>query len=128
MNKRYIIGIAVAIVFVVIALLSFDQSTIEYANFSDAKASGKKVQIIGQWVKEQPAVYNADKDEFTFTMQDKKNEKVKIVFAGSKPNNFDIAHYFVVKGKFSGNDFKASEIYTKCPSKYEGNANELKKQ
>jgi cytochrome c-type biogenesis protein CcmE len=31
-----------------------------------------------------------------------------------------------VKGKYDGEVFQAKEILTKCPSKYEGNADQLK--
>jgi len=44
----------------------------------------------------------------------------KVVFEGAKPNNFELADKIVVKGKFDGDHFHASQILTKCPSKYEG--------
>jgi cytochrome c-type biogenesis protein CcmE len=31
-----------------------------------------------------------------------------------------------VKGRIDGSTLKASNVLTKCPSKYEGNANDLK--
>jgi cytochrome c-type biogenesis protein CcmE len=41
---------------------------------------------------------------------------------------FDIAACIGVKGKYSGDYFHATEILTKCPSKYEGQIGVMKKQ
>ena len=128
MKLKYIIGIAVAVVFVIVAFLSLNSKAIEYANFSDAMASGKKVQVTGSWVKDKPTTFDAGKNIFVFYMQDKSNKEVKVVFHGGKPQNFEIANYFVATGKFENNDFIATEILTKCPSKYEGQIEDLKKQ
>ncbi len=126
MKKKYIIGIAIAAVFVAIAIYSYSSNTIDYSNFGPAKTSGKKVQIIGSWVKAKPAEYNGEKNLFTFYMLDKENKEAKVIFNGPKPNNFALANYFVVTGKFQGNDFIASDILTKCPSKYEGTIKDVK--
>jgi len=50
------------------------------------------------------------------------------VLDGPKPNNFDIATSVVIKGKMTGDFFHATEILTKCPSKYEGQTGAMKKQ
>jgi len=128
MNKKYIIGLAVAVVFIVIAVLSLDTSAIEYANFEEAMASGKKVQVTGSWIKEKPTHYDPEKNLFTFYMKDKKNKEVKVIHKGPKPQNFNIANYFVVTGRFRGNVFYSTNILTKCPSKYEGQIDDLKKK
>jgi len=126
MKKRYIIGIALGLVFIVVAIFSYNSNSIEYSNFTPAKSSGKKVQVIGSWVKEKSSDYNSEKNIFTFYMNDKEHKEAKVIFSGSKPNNFALAQYFVVTGKFQGNDFIASDILTKCPSKYEGTMKDIK--
>jgi cytochrome c-type biogenesis protein CcmE len=128
MKPRYIIGIAVAAIFIVIAVLSFDKSTIEYASFPEAEKSGKLVQVIGTLVKEKDAIYDTKKNIFSFYMADKQENESKIVYEGPPPPNFEIAEYFVIKGKNEGSDFVADEIYTKCPSKYEGTIEDLKEK
>ncbi len=128
MNKKYIIGLAVAVAFIVIAVLSLDTSAIEYANFTEAKTSGKKVQVTGSWIKEKPTNYDPENNLFTFYMKDKENNEVKVIHEGPKPQNFNIANYFVVTGKFEGDVFYSTNILTKCPSKYEGQIDDLKKQ
>lgn len=127
MKKKYIIGLAVAIIFIIIAIISIDSNAIEYANFDEAITSGKTVQVTGSWVKEKPTNYEPEKNLFTFYMKDKQNKEVKVVFEGPKPQNFNIANYFVVTGKYNNNIFYATDILTKCPSKYEGKIDDLKK-
>lgn len=127
MNKKYIIGLAIAVVFIVVAIFSIDSNSIEYANFNEAIANGKTVQVTGAWVKDKPTQYEPQKNLFTFYMKDKKNKELKVVFEGPKPQNFNIANYFVVTGKYQNNIFYASDILTKCPSKYEGKIEDLKK-
>lgn len=128
MRLKYIIGIAIAITFVVVAIFALNSSAIEYANFDQAIQSGKKVQVTGSWVKEKPVEYKAEKNLFTFFMKDKQNKEIQVIFNGAKPQNFDIANYFVATGKFDNGLFYASDILTKCPSKYEGQIDDLKKK
>ncbi|MFA6571845.1 MAG: cytochrome c maturation protein CcmE [Bacteroidota bacterium] len=128
MKIKYIIGGVVIVIFVVIALVSFNSSKIDYSNFAEAKKSGKIVQIIGERLKDPAPKYDAQANILSFVMRDKEANSNIIIFHGPQPNNFDIAPNLVIKGSFSGNEFHASEILTKCPSKYEGSAEELKKQ
>ncbi len=126
MKPRYIVGAVIGVIFLIFAIYSFDSSKIEYTDFNEARETGKTVQVIGSWVKDQDYDYDADNNQFIFYMEDKDDNVTKIIFDGSKPNNFDIAPELVIKGKFNGDVFRASEILTKCPSKYEGNGEDLK--
>ena len=60
-------------------------------------------------------------------MKDEIGEVIQVEYQGARPNNFDIAESIVVKGLFEDKQFIANEILTKCPSKYEGNADQLRK-
>jgi cytochrome c-type biogenesis protein CcmE len=126
MKLKYIIGGIIGVIFILIALFSFDSSKIEYADFKSAHQSGKVVQVIGSCDKSKPSEYNSEKNTFKFYMNDEKGNKSCIVATGAKPNNFDSAPMVVIKGRYEGDNFHASEILTKCPSKYEGQADELK--
>ncbi|MFN3269669.1 MAG: cytochrome c maturation protein CcmE, partial [Candidatus Kapaibacteriota bacterium] len=64
---------------------------------------------------------------FEFYMKDKKGKVMLVRFNGPQPNNFTIAPEFVVKGTLQDTFFLASEIITKCPSKYEGEIEQLNK-
>ena len=127
MKPRYYIGLSIAAVFIVIAILSFDKSTIEYANFPDAKLSGKQVQVIGSLVKDKEAVYDSKKNLLTFYVIDKQDNESMVLYEGPPPPNFEIAEFYVIKGSYIDDHFSAVEIYTKCPSKYEGTIEDLKK-
>lgn len=126
MKKKYIIGLVVGIVFVAIAVLAFDTTKIEYADFQKAQNSGKVVQVIGSWDKANNYDYNSQTNEFKFTMVDEHGNKADVIAVGGKPNNFDVAPMVVIKGKYENGKFHASEILTKCPSKYEGQFDEMK--
>jgi cytochrome c-type biogenesis protein CcmE len=125
-KPRYIIGALVVAAGLGFAAYSLDTSKIEYTNLSAAESSGRKVQVKGEWVKEKGSDYNSTSNVFSFTMKDDSKKEVKVLFSGSRPNNFEIAESIVVKGRFEGGEFHASEVLTKCPSKYEGNAEQLK--
>ena len=120
MKNKYILGFVLAALFVGIAIYSFDKGKIEYSDFKTAQANGKTVQVIGYPQKDLPMNYDGSKNLFTFTVKDEKQNISKVVYNGSKPNNFDMAPMVVVKGKFADGNFVADEVLTKCPSKYEG--------
>jgi cytochrome c-type biogenesis protein CcmE len=126
MKPRYIIGGAVACIFIGVAAFSLDSSKIEYTTLNYAVSSGKRVQIKGVWVKDKGSAYNSAENTFTFTMRDDENREMKVVHNGPKPNNFELAESIVVKGRAENGVLMADHILTKCPSKYEGNAEQLK--
>lgn len=121
MKKRYLAGGAIVFVFLIIGSLSFLNSSVEYATLSKAEQSGKKVQVTGKWVKEMETRFDTENNTFTFYMRDEEDKVARVVLAGAKPNNFDIATSVVAKGRYEDGVFNASEVLTKCPSKYEGN-------
>ncbi len=120
MKKKYIIGALIALVFIILAIFSFDESRIEYADIAKAQETGKTVQIIGKRIENKNWNYNSKNDLLTFYLEDEKGNISKVEYKGAPPNNFDIAPSLVVKGRFENNILKASQILTKCPSKYEG--------
>jgi len=120
MQARYIIGGLISIVFVAIGFYALNDSGIQYTDIKTAVVLNKKVQVKGKWIKEEPKSYDSKSNVFMFTMEDDNRNKVKVEFSGSQPNNFELAESVVVKGKMVDGVFHASDILTKCPSKYEG--------
>jgi cytochrome c-type biogenesis protein CcmE len=120
MKKRYIVGGAIIVAFLIIGGISFLNSSVEYATLGKAEQSGKKVQVTGIWVKDMSSQYDASSNTFTFFIRDEEKRVARVVYRGAKPNNFDIATSVVVKGRYENGTFEASEVLTKCPSKYEG--------
>lgn len=123
--NRYTISFVVIIGFIFLIIFSFNNSTIEYSDFINAKKTKKVVQIIGSLNTKKTYFYDNIKNEFTFYLIDKNKIESKVVFHNSPPNNFFIAPMVVVKGKFIDSVFVSSEILTKCPSKYEGKMSEI---
>ncbi|MFW5487234.1 MAG: cytochrome c maturation protein CcmE [Desulfovibrio sp.] len=58
-----------------------------------------------------------------FDLQDKDNagEAIRINYAGAVPDTFKPGVEVIVEGRFThnGNSFSATQLMTKCPSKYE---------
>ncbi len=127
MRVKIIVGGAVIIVGIVLGAISFVESSIEYTDFHTAKSMHKKVHVKGEWVKEKGSQFDAAKSRFVFFMRDDSGEEAQVILDGGKPNNFEIATSIVVKGRYQADHFHASEVLTKCPSKYEGNAESVKK-
>ncbi len=120
MKPRYLIGASVAAVLAVIGWFALDSSAVEYADLDRAEKLGKTVQVVGTWVKSEGMNYDASADVFTFTMQDEQGRRVPVRLQGPKPNNFEIAVSVVVKGRIENGTLEATNVLTKCPSKYEG--------
>lgn len=124
---KIIIASVVVIVFVVVGFMSFMDNKIDYASFTEAQKKLKTVEVKGVWQKDKETKYDPEKSTFTFYMKDDANTEMKVILDGAKPNNFDIATMIVAKGKVKDDVFYAKEILTKCPSKYEGKGEDVKK-
>lgn len=127
MNTKIIISVVVIVAALIFGAMTFIESNVEYTDFTRAETIAKKVQVKGTWVKGKEASFDAAKSRFTFFMKDDNDKEMKVVFAGAKPNNFDIATSLVAKGRYQDGAFHASEILTKCPSKYSADSTDVRK-
>ncbi len=127
MNLKVIVASIVIVGALIFGASTFMESNIEYMDFSKAQSVNKKVQVKGKWVKEKESKFDAATSQFTFYMVDDHQQEVKVILDGAKPNNFDIATEVVAKGRFKDGYFHANELLTKCPSKYEGDGEAVKK-
>ncbi len=120
MKKIHIAGlilIAVAIGFIVTMASDYSQ----YETFSSAQGETKKdFHIVGTLVKDKEQYYDPVKDPnyFSFYLQDNNGDQCKVVFKGTKPQDFERSEQIVLTGKMDGAEFHASHILMKCPSKY----------
>lgn len=119
--KLIISGIVIC-AFGALGITSLLSSSIEYTNVERAEKLGKTVQVVGTWVKEQGSTYDQYRNTFSFSLRDQDGRIVPVVLNGAKPNNFEIAVSVVAKGRMENGVFQASSVLTKCPSKYEGQA------
>ena len=127
MNKKYVIGIVIIVVFLITGFFAFKDSKIEYSNFQAATENHKICQVKGMWLKDKDAGFDAATNTFSFYMKDEGNTVMKVVLDGARPNNFEMAESVVAKGKVKDGNFYAKEVLTKCPSKYEGKGDDVKK-
>ncbi|MBK6875796.1 MAG: cytochrome c maturation protein CcmE [Ignavibacteria bacterium] len=126
-KAKLITGILIILVFVVVGFMSFMDNKIEYVNFAQAKDKVKTVEVKGQWVKDKESKFDPESNTFSFYMVDDFKTEMKVVLAGAKPNNFEVAEAVVAKGKVKNGDFHAKEVLTKCPSKYEAQGKDVQK-
>jgi cytochrome c-type biogenesis protein CcmE len=120
MKKTHIILIVIIAV-AIGAILTTLNNTSTYASFQEAKDSpDNEFHIVGKLDKEKETVYDpkVNANLFTFYMKDNKGMESKVVLHKNKPQDFERSEQIVLIGKMQGNEFHASEILMKCPSKY----------
>ncbi|HRW75373.1 MAG: cytochrome c maturation protein CcmE [Lewinellaceae bacterium] len=95
-----------------------DMST--YSTFGEATRTGDKVKVVGTLAKDKEMYYDPieDPNYFSFYVSDNDGEVRKVILRGAKPQDFELSEQIVVTGQMDGQDFMASELLMKCPSKY----------
>ncbi len=120
MKKIHIIGIVIIAV-AIGAILTTLNSTSTYASFTEAsKNPDSEFHVVGKLNKEKETVYEPqiDANIFTFYMKDNQGLEKKVVLHKNKPQDFERSEQIVLIGKMEGDEFQASDILMKCPSKY----------
>ena len=119
MKKSSIFGLIV-IAIAIAVIISVYSSSSTYGTFSDAQETESQLQVVGHLDKGKELQYDATKDAnyFSFYMNDNKGQSCKVVFTGAKPQDFERSEQIVLTGQMRGNEFHASKILMKCPSKY----------
>jgi cytochrome c-type biogenesis protein CcmE len=127
MNLKTILGIVIIVVFVIFGSYSFFESNLEYTDVEGAMKTAKKVQLKGTWNREKDARFDAERTQFSFYLVDESGKECMVVLDGAAPNNFDMATSVVAKGQYvrDGHYFHATEVLTKCPSKYEAGGDQI---
>lgn len=85
------------------------------------KKQGKKFQIVANLdTLNHPLHYDpkTDPNKFTFYAKDKGGNICKVIFAGTKPQDFERSESLTMTGIMQGDEFHCSQILMKCPSKY----------
>lgn len=108
------------IVVSIVIFLTAAQDVSTYATFADATSNSGKVKISGTLAKDKELVYNPEKDPnyFSFYLTDSDGVTNQVVLAQPKPQDFELAEQVVVTGSMDSEIFVASDVLTKCPSKY----------
>lgn len=119
MKKSSVIGIIViAIAIAMIIVIYADSST--YSSFTEAKEKQTELYVVGVLNKERDLHYDpkVDANHFSFYMYDNDSTECQVVFRGAKPQDIERSEQIVLTGKMVGDEFHASKILMKCPSKY----------
>lgn len=119
MKRSSIIGIII-IAIAIGAIISTYTDSSTYGTFTEAVETQDELHVVGQLNKEKQLIYNPQQDAnyFSFYMKDNNGKECKVVFNGSKPQDFERSEQIVLTGKMVGQEFHASKILMKCPSKY----------
>jgi cytochrome c-type biogenesis protein CcmE len=119
MKKGSIFGIVVIAIAIAVIISTYSKTS-TYGSFTDAKETGTSLDVVGHLDKKKELTYDPTKDAnyFSFFMTDRQGKECKVVFIGSKPQDFERSEQIVLTGQMTGNEFHASKILMKCPSKY----------
>ncbi|HYH56017.1 MAG TPA: cytochrome c maturation protein CcmE [Anseongella sp.] len=127
MKRSHIVGIVLIAVAIGVIISTYaDTST--YADFTRAGKTGDEIHVVGKLAAEKPLFYDPVKDAnyFSFYMKDEDGVECKVVFNGTKPQDFERSEQIVLVGRMKGEEFHASKILMKCPSKYTEDQIEMK--
>lgn len=123
MKKIHIIGIVVIAIGLAVIVSTISNSS-TYAPFREAKEhEGRTFHVVGKLDKSKAFIYNPEQNAnlFGFYLVDNEGLEKKVMYNGTKPQDFERSEQIVVVGKMSGDEFHAAQILMKCPSKYNGN-------
>ena len=119
MKRIYIIaGIMIAVGIGIFVTAADDLST--YGTFTEAIQSGRKMKIAGQLSKDKEMYYKPEEDPnyFSFYIKDPEGVEQKVVLLAERPQDFEMSEQIVVTGSMKGDEFVATDMLMKCPSKY----------
>lgn len=136
MKKSHIFGLVIIAIMISILVVTAGDAS-QYVDFKEAyglvaEGNNAKVHVIGELQKDKNGnvigiEYNPAKDPnyLAFTLVDDKNVAKKVVCYSppASMRDFEKSEKVVVIGRAKGDnqEFLASEILMKCPSKYEEN-------
>ena len=113
--------IAIGVILAAIGVLvSSSKDFTTYATFAQASASGQKVKLVGELVKDRAIEYNPENnpDFMSFFLKDEKGEVRQVLLRAAKPQDFERSEQIVLTGVMKGDVFEANDMLLKCPSKY----------
>ncbi len=120
MKKTHIIALILIVACMGIIVANIGDYS-RYETFATAVSSeGREFHIVGELARADEMNYDPENDPnyFSFYMKDKSGDERKVVFKGAKPTDFERSEQIVLTGKMEGDEFHASKILMKCPSKY----------
>lgn len=119
-NRKTIIAVVVVAIAMAVGIWSLISGggVTPYVGFNEARASSGNVQVMGE-ILPSGTEYDEANGLFSFFITDDTGDRLKVVYDGTKPGNFDQATSVVCIGKYTGDAFYANKLLVKCPSKYQ---------
>jgi cytochrome c-type biogenesis protein CcmE len=120
MKRSHIIAILMMALAAAFIIGSVSDSS-SYADFAEAFDNpGKEYHVVGTLDRSGDIVYQPEVNPNLtgFTMIDNTGAKRTVWLNKSKPQDFERSESLVLIGKANGDEFHASEMLMKCPSKY----------
>jgi cytochrome c-type biogenesis protein CcmE len=128
MKKTHII-ILIVIAGAVGILVTTAGEASSYVSFNEAyqlasSGNDKNIHVVGQLKKDISGNVigieeGADRVSFSFIMIDDNGKEQTVTYDEPMPADFTKSEKVVVIGSYAGDNFKASKILLKCPSKYQ---------
>jgi len=121
MKKANIIILVVIAASIGIIISSFGKFSTYETFASAADKPGRTFHVVGYLDTAKQQEYNPlqDPNHFAFYAKDKKGNVHRVVFNGTKPQDFERSEQLVMTGYMDRDVFHCSKIQMKCPSKYE---------
>ncbi|OAV45522.1 cytochrome c maturation protein CcmE [Lewinella sp. 4G2] len=128
MKKSYILAAIMVLVAAVLVLRGGGTDVAAYSNFAEASVTDAKVKLVGTLVKDKPMDYDplVNPDLFSFYLKDEAGTERRVNLAQAKPQDFEMSESIVLTGKMIGDEFLATDIQMKCPSKYKDEESMIK--
>jgi cytochrome c-type biogenesis protein CcmE len=119
MKKTHFIGIGLIAVAIGLFMMAGKDMS-QYANFTQASQQQSNAKVVAQLSKDKEMVYDpaVNPNYFSFYAVDSEGEERKVVLMKAKPQDFELSEQLVLTGKMVGDEFHASDMLMKCPSKY----------
>jgi cytochrome c-type biogenesis protein CcmE len=122
-KAKYIVGVVIIAAFAIWGISSFISTSIRYVSLADVPTSEGTIQVMGK-IDFDAVRYDADNSRLIFEITDLEDQasgrRLKIIYSGVVPGNFEQATSVVAKGRYEGGAFIADQLLVKCPSKYQG--------
>lgn len=117
MKPRVILGAVFVLLGLGLAGVNFFSTHIDYGTFADARKTLRITQVRGTWIRDK-GIARGDSATSIFFMYDDASDTVEVVLTREVPVQFESVSSIVVQGKYEHGRFYATEVLTKCPSKY----------
>ncbi len=119
MKRGYWVAGALAVVFVLLGVTSFQKTLTPYLSFDEARKAKGVVQVMGGLDKTSDR-YDTSTQRLFFDLTDDRGGRMPVAYGGTRPANFKDAISIVAIGRYRDGRIEAEKLLVKCPSKYQG--------